>query len=278
MLSASNLKLILPVPYAFSLHQGAWGLFVWSHWYTWAEFVVPYYICLGSKLFLDGVLNVFIVYLFCSNIIKLTVRTRKSLVSLSAEMYKCQDTGVSFRHGHALRFFKTMVKYFILCCFTVTSTVMFTVSELILSVAIEYAGYTENYSFYRTWYCVYFTLCFVDAVMSSLFVLLSFSFTHRWYTKCCRCLDGWCLTLWKRASVPKDEEHHAHADIQCADIQCTDLKVGQSTLSTEGQEVSKPNNICHVVQITVSDMTELKDILETLNRNFSDGLGEEIVS
>lgn len=96
-----------------------------------------------------------------------------------------------------------MIKLFILSCFTVASTVLYTVSELTLSVSIDVAGNTGDYSFYRITYCVYFILCNVDALMSTLFVLLSFAFARKWYNKCCWCLNAKCFEIWKKASAPK---------------------------------------------------------------------------
>ena len=159
--------------------SGAWMLFVMSDAFSWAEFIWPYYGCLGTKLVIDLIMNVFLVHLFCSNILKLTVRTRASV----------QQSGHAFRHNHSHRVWKVMIKHFVLSCFTIGSTLLYTASELILSVSIEVASDTGHYTFYRWWYCVYFVLCNVDSIVSSLFVLLSFSFTNAWYNKCCRRLN-----------------------------------------------------------------------------------------
>jgi len=193
--------LVLLVAYFVSQQvlSGAWLLFVISEDWSWAEFVVPYYWCLGTKLVLDLILNVFIVFLFCSNIIKLTVRTRRTLSALN----RCPESGITWHNGRSPKIFQTMIKLFVLSCFTIASTVLYTVSELTLSVSIDVAGYTGDYTFYRATYCVYFILCNVDALISTFFVVLSFTFARRWYTTLCGCLDGKCLKMWKNASAPK---------------------------------------------------------------------------
>ena len=167
--------------------------------YSWADFVTPYYLCLGVKLGIDLLMNIFLIYVFVSNIIKVTAKARAQ--EQQAISNKCHGT---LRHNHSMRIFGVMIRYFILSCFTIASTALFTASELILSVAIEVAVDTDQYTFYRIWYCVYFILCNVDALVSAFFLLLSFSFTQKLYRICCRCLDSKCTKIWKGMTAPKD--------------------------------------------------------------------------
>ena len=169
--------------------------------YSWADFVTPYYLCLGAKLGIDLLMNIFLIYVFVSNIIKVTAKARAQ--EQQAISHKCHG---ALRHNHSMRIFGVMIRYFILSCFTIASTALFTASELILSVAIEVAVKTDEYTFYRIWYCVYFILYNVDALVSAFFLLLSFSFTQKLYRICCGSLDSKCTKIWKGMTAPKDSK------------------------------------------------------------------------
>jgi len=143
---------------------------------------------------IDLTLNVFIIFLFCSNIIKMTIQSKEAMSAVNVV-----NPGISWHNSHSPIIFKMMIKLFVLSCFTVASTVLYTVSELTLLVSIGMAGYTGDYTFYRIISCIYFILCNVDALMSTLFVLLSFAFARKWYNKLCSCLDAKCFKIWTKS-------------------------------------------------------------------------------
>lgn len=206
------------------IQSATWLLLNLSDSLSWNDFIVPWYVGSGTKLAIDLILNIFLVHMFCSNILKLTILSPRSSVQ-----HNQSSTDITI--------FQMMIKYFVLSCFTIASTVIFTTAELILSVAIEVAADTGNYTFYRWWYCVYFVLCNVDCIVSSLFVLLSFSFASRWYYKCCRCLDTKCESWWKRATQPAQRRHVHQMTLVLSNT------MGTVQNSENGLETTSENNI-----------------------------------
>ena len=94
-----------------------------------------------------------------------------------------------------------MIKYFLLTSLTVISTQIFTTSEVLLSVSIDYATKHTEYGFYYSAYIIYFIFQCVDAMVSTLYILLTFPFTKQWYRRYCDRLDRFCLNIWTKCAL-----------------------------------------------------------------------------
>merc|ERR1719150_1548896 len=190
-----------------------------------------------------------------------------------------------------------MIKLFVLSCFTVASTVLYTVSELTLSVSIDVAGYSGDYTFYRITYCVYFIFCNVDALMSTLFVLLSFAFARKWYTKLCSCLDAKCFKIWTKSLASRDHLIKSMVLSNRNGISVPGVTPGEtnddqlsSPLSTNGVDLEvtvtvhsddhstgndgETGNSNHEEQ--KSDTVKLDELLQQVSCNIIESLGEEL--
>ena len=94
-----------------------------------------------------------------------------------------------------------MIRYFLLTCCTVMSTQLLTVSEIVLSESIWDADNNKQFDFYNTSYPVYFVLGAIDSLIAMCFILLTFSFTKRYYDRLCRHPHRCCVWLWLRATA-----------------------------------------------------------------------------
>jgi len=146
-----------------------WSLLVFFEVLDWSQFNAIYHVTLWIKFITDFVLNIFIVYLFCSKIYAMTIE--KNRVTLSSPSV--------FKNAHSPAIFDTMIKYFLLTFLTVLSTQLFTASEITSSVAIDRALATDQFDFY---YAAY--------------IILTFPFAKRWYNKYCKCCHSLCLKIW----------------------------------------------------------------------------------
>ena len=171
-----------------------WELFVFLDGkMTWKHFNDIYYPLLWIRLSIDFILNTFIIYLFCSKIYKLTVIKPSPISSKRV-----------FATEHSFKVFETMIKYFILTVLTVISTELFTVSQIILSQSIDHAIKTNNYTFYFIAYKIYYILCNIDTIISTIYILLTFQFTSKYYYKICHYPHVFCVNIWTKSILSND--------------------------------------------------------------------------
>jgi len=182
----------------------------------------------------------------------------------------------------------------------------------------------------------------VDALTSTLFVVLSFKFANRWYMRLCGCLDTKCLKWWKKVSADKYQRNKPDKSTDGTTPNETinaDGTPSTSSTSSDGKqmEISSPRSptsmagvvlnvlslattmdktaslssdsecvtpqhvICNIgekddqqvkeqqnhnrnsttlnsIDFAIQESVLLNQLFETLTRNMSDGLGEELPS
>ena len=199
-----------------------WWLFVFDHFETWHQFNTLYNQFLWTRLAVDLVLNICIVTWFCRRILNLTVSDRdmkpqKSPVgapvgapkgtqpepSEPSQSPKIENSpSFEFKNEHSPKIYDAMIKYFTLCSWTVLSTQIFTVTQLLLSDSIQHAVDHDEFGYYYTAYIFHYGYGNVDAMISTAFVVLSFSFSGPIYSRVCGCAHSKCLWIWDTARVP----------------------------------------------------------------------------
>merc|ERR1712228_143436 len=92
--------------------------------------------------------------------------------------------------------FEAMVRQFLLSFITILSTQLLNASELALAYSIVHAERTGNFDFYYTAYIFFFFSSTTDLVVSTLYIVLSFSSI---YWKICACPHGICVKMWQRS-------------------------------------------------------------------------------
>lgn len=165
-----------------------------------------YYPSLWTRFAIDFVLNIFVVYLFCSKIYKLTVLNSK------------------FATEHSPKVFETMVKYFLLTVITVLSTEIFAISEIILSIAINHAIKTGEFGFYYTSYYIYFNINTLDAIISTIYVVITFPFAKKYYYKYCGCMHDKCVHIWTKSMTEEVADIELSIDSVSNDISQTNMQ------------------------------------------------------
>lgn len=163
-----------------------------------------------TKFTIDFVLNIYIVYLFCTKIYKITIDKTRRESAMSGR----GRSHTSFKNEQSIKIFETMVKYFLLTIMTVSSTQIFTASQITLSAAINHAVKTDSYNFYRTTYIFHFILGCIDSMVSTVYVLLTFSVSETWYTKYCTWLHLKCVNIWGKlvlANEPLEIDVNTHS-------------------------------------------------------------------
>lgn len=202
-----------------------WFLFVIDHFSSWQQFNTLYNQLLWTRLVIDLVLNIFIVVLFCRRIVNLTQTKRASLCVATLQSTNSEGSSSGKAGGgnskgksngksngkrapsptlnrHHFKIYNAMIKYFTLCSWTVLSTQMFTVTQLVLSDSIQHAVDNGLFEYYYTAYALYYVAGNVDAIISTAFVVLSFSFSDRSYDRFCGCAHSKCLWIWDNVRLP----------------------------------------------------------------------------
>ena len=169
-----------------------------DHFETWEQFNTLYHQLLWTRLVIDAVLNIYIVILFCRRILNLTKR-RLSQCPVPSQNGRAS----SFNNRQSEKIYGVMIKYFLLTTWTVLSTQIFTVTQLVLSDSIQHAVSNGQFEYYYTAYALYYVAGNVDAVISTAFVVLSYSFSDRIYERFCGCAHDKCLWIWGNARLPK---------------------------------------------------------------------------
>ena len=168
-----------------------WEIFIFTNGLmTWKQFNDIYSYVLWIRLSIDFIMNIFVIYLFCSKIYKLTV------IKPSATSPKS-----IFATEHSSHIFEAMVKYFVLTCLTVLSTEIFTASQIVLSSSINYAVNTDNYDFYFIAYPFYYILSNIDSIISTSYIMLTFPFGRKYYQFICKYPHKKCMKLWSRKLI-----------------------------------------------------------------------------
>lgn len=170
-----------------------WMLFVLDHFESWDQFNTLYHQLLWTRLVVDAVLNMFIVVLFCRRILNLTKRRSSQCSAVH------KGATPSFGNQHSEKIYGVMIKYFVLTTWTVLSTQLFTATQLVLSDSIQHAVHHGHFAYYYTAYALYYVAGNVDAVVSTAFVVLSYSFSDRVYNRFCGCAHATCLWVWGNA-------------------------------------------------------------------------------
>ena len=186
----------------------------------WKTFNDIYGVALIIKFIIDFVLNVYIVYLFCSKIFKITLEKTSYYANSpsptsptsspikSPSSLKKRDTK-DFKNEHSSKIFEIMIKYFLLTFLTVLSTQMFTASQITLSTAINHAVHTSKFQFYYDTYMVHFVLGCTDSMVSTMYIMLTFPFANEWYKKLCNWSHRICIDIWSKcASLNQDNNNN----------------------------------------------------------------------
>eukprot|EP01084_Bolivina_argentea_P034627 64103_1 len=209
--------------------------------FDWEAFNSVYGPAVWIKFTIDWILNIYILYLFCSKIYKITItKNVEKSMSTQIEQHSQQNgehadntqqnahqitqqnteqntqqntqqnttiNGIGFRSKRSAKIFDVMIKYFLLTFLTVTSTQIFTASQIVHSISIDYAVETGIFQFYYTVYMVHFTLNCIDSVISTLYIILTFPFSKRFYNKFCNCFHMQCIAIWSKPMMEKMNEH-----------------------------------------------------------------------
>eukprot|EP01083_Nonionella_stella_P164782 546506_1 len=162
------------------------------------RFNAVYTPALYTKFIMDLLLNIYIVYLFCRKIFKLTLDRTKSITPSSRRNIN------TFKNRHSHKIFDILIRYFLLTSWTVLSTQLFTVSQIVLSVAIGHVTTNGSYSFYYQAYYFHFTLGIMDSMVSVCYIILTFPFAKKCYNKLCNSMHYKCRRLW----VSNQETEH----------------------------------------------------------------------
>merc|ERR1712173_23512 len=108
-----------------------------------------------------------------------------------------------------------MVRQFLLSSITILSTQLLNASELALAYSISRAESTGGFDFYYTAYIFFFFAATSDLVVSTLYVVLSFS---SFYWKICEFGHGICVKMWERAiyrDVKSSVETENDVELDC---------------------------------------------------------------
>ena len=217
-----------------------WLLFVLDI-LDWAKFNAIYQPALWIKFSIDWIFNIYIVYLFCSKIYKITIEKhrRDSMRNVMANNNR-KNTDNSFRSAHSAKLFNVMIKYFLLTFLTVLSTQIFTASQIVLSISIGHAIDTGLFEFYYKAYMVHFVLGCIDSMVSTLYIMLTFPFAKEWYRKFCTCLHDECTQCWSKAAMlDQMETNHNHIISNIA----SDTTKSVPTLKVNGHDNQNSHNI-----------------------------------
>ena len=156
---------------------------------SWEEYNKYYWALLWTRLVLDVVISLIVLYLFTSKMYRFTV-DRNVAKQRSAGQY---DIGSQSSGTHKM--FQAMVQQFLLSSVTILSTQMLNVSELTLSFSIDHAVATNTFELYEWAYFFNFFAQCTDAVISTFYIVLSFS----GYWKICGFGHRSCVSLWEHA-------------------------------------------------------------------------------
>eukprot|EP01084_Bolivina_argentea_P179186 309640_1 len=173
-----------------------WLIFVLDK-IDWLTFNGIYGPLLWAKFSIDFILNIYVIFLFCSKIFKITLEKHRRESRSSVQRTNTN----SFKNDHSFKIFDVMIKYFLLTFITVLSTQIFTASQITLSVSIAHAVKTDRFQFYYTTYIWHFLLGCSDSVVSSVYIVLTFPITKGWYEKICNVLHAKCVQIWAKCAL-----------------------------------------------------------------------------
>ena len=94
--------------------------------------------------------------------------------------------------------FNLLMKHFNLSMVTILSTQFFTISEIVISEGMYVADRTGDFDFYYASYIPYHILRSSDAVISTLYIILSFKFSSKYYQKLCGVQHRHCVGCWTK--------------------------------------------------------------------------------
>eukprot|EP01084_Bolivina_argentea_P212626 361382_1 len=172
---------------------------------------------LWTRLVIDLILNIYVLYLFCSKMYKLTIKTTEipllTRSSIESTLQSQSQSRISkvFVNDRSPKMFEIMVKYLFLTFITVLSTQLFTISEIVMSASIKHAINNGEYERYYYSYMVRYTLDNIDAMISVSYIILSFPFTKKYYHLWCNCPHNNCVKFWsKSVQAPGYDEMNSY--------------------------------------------------------------------
>merc|ERR1711879_357651 len=94
--------------------------------------------------------------------------------------------------------FHLLIKQFFLSMITICSTQLFTISEIAVAEGMRHAERTNHFDFYYAAYIPYQLCRSGDAVVSTVYILLSFHFNDKYYGKMCGFCQNRCTAFWTK--------------------------------------------------------------------------------
>merc|ERR1711879_317711 len=79
---------------------------------------------------------------------------------------------------------------------TILSTQLFTASEFFVGEALMHANRSGDFEYYYKSYMFYHVFRSTDAIVSTLYIMLSFKFNHKYYRKMCSLCQNECMDCW----------------------------------------------------------------------------------
>ena len=217
-----------------------WSLLTVNQWGwddDWNGFITVIDPIVWLRMVVDFLLNGLIVYLFCSKIYQLTVqhnvgqlkgiKTRSS--SNAPNLGKMSTVDVIHRQFKSTDIFSMMIKYFFLSLLTMVSTQLFTASDLLVNAAISHAAESNEFEFYYATFKVWYVLRATDALVSSMYILLTFQFSETWYSRCCGTCHNTCVHAWEKSVKSEIHEHLKLARNKQQVVTVTEEEQGHAT-------------------------------------------------
>lgn len=135
-----------------------------------------------------------------------SVTSRPSIISTPTGDMMVDDPDLvvaDMTTGQNSDLFDLLIKKFFLSVITILSTQLFTLSEIVISQGMLHAEQTGNFDFYNGSYIPFHVFRSLDAVVSTMYIMLSFHFNDKYYRKMCgicqlKCVDWWTHVVRSR--------------------------------------------------------------------------------